>query len=211
MEAFSALLALCAGNSPVSMNSPHKGQWRGALMFSLICAWIYVWVNNREAGDLRRHRGHYDVIVMSSHCLTFITPFTTLFIIRHKSNHSSYTQIFITLPNIHYTPHHWSHTNHFSHSTLFFTPHMIHQTLHLLPHIYTHTIITIPYICHNSQHSSHYPSFMKHSTIHYKPIHSSQSQTFVTIPNIHHTPHHSWNSPSFITNLLIHHIPKHSL
>ena len=48
--------------SPV--NSPHKGQWRGALMFSLICVWINGWVNNREAGDLRRHRAHYDVIVM---------------------------------------------------------------------------------------------------------------------------------------------------
>ena len=61
---FSALLALCAGNSPVPVNSPHKGQLRGALTFSLICAWIIDWVNNREAGDLRRHRGHYDVIVM---------------------------------------------------------------------------------------------------------------------------------------------------
>ena len=49
--------------SPV--NSPHKGQWRGALMFPLICAWINVWVNNREAGDLKRHHVHYDVIVMS--------------------------------------------------------------------------------------------------------------------------------------------------
>ena len=49
--------------SPV--NCPHKGQWRGALMFSLICAWINAWVNNREAGDLRRHRPHHDVIVMS--------------------------------------------------------------------------------------------------------------------------------------------------
>ena len=48
--------------SPV--NSPHKGQWRGALMFSLICAWINRWVNNHEAGDLRRHRNHYDVIVI---------------------------------------------------------------------------------------------------------------------------------------------------
>ena len=48
--------------SPV--NSPHKGQWRGALMFSLIRAWIKDWVNNREAGDLRRHRVHYDVTVM---------------------------------------------------------------------------------------------------------------------------------------------------
>ena len=46
------------------VNSPHKGQWRGALMFTLICARINVWVNNREAGDLRRNRVHYDVIVM---------------------------------------------------------------------------------------------------------------------------------------------------
>ena len=37
---------------------------RGALMFSLICSWINGWVNNREAGDLRRHRAHYVVIVM---------------------------------------------------------------------------------------------------------------------------------------------------
>ena len=29
--------------------------------FSLICARINDWVNSREAGDLRRHRGHYDV------------------------------------------------------------------------------------------------------------------------------------------------------
>ena len=48
------------------VNSPHKGQWRGALMFSLICVWVNDWINNREAGDLylRRHRAHYDVIVM---------------------------------------------------------------------------------------------------------------------------------------------------
>ena len=65
METFSALLAICAGNSPVPVNSPHKGQWRGALVFSLICAWINDWVNNREAGDLRRRRSHYDVIVMT--------------------------------------------------------------------------------------------------------------------------------------------------
>ena len=70
METFSALLALCAGNSPVPVNSPHKGQWRGALMFSLIYAWINDWVNNREAGDLRRHWGHYDVIVMNNKIAT---------------------------------------------------------------------------------------------------------------------------------------------
>ena len=50
--------------SPV--HSPLKGQWRGALMFSLICAWINGWVNNRDAGDLRWHRAHYNVIVMVS-------------------------------------------------------------------------------------------------------------------------------------------------
>ena len=48
--------------SPV--NSPHKGQWRGALMFSFICAGINGWVNNGEAGDLRRHRAHYDTTVI---------------------------------------------------------------------------------------------------------------------------------------------------
>ena len=56
--------------SPV--NSPHKGQWRGALMFSLICVWINDWVNNREAGDLRRYRPHYDVIVMIIDVLHFL-------------------------------------------------------------------------------------------------------------------------------------------
>ena len=52
--------------SPV--NHPHKGQWRGALMFSLICVWINGWENNREAGDLRRYRAHYYVIVMWVFC-----------------------------------------------------------------------------------------------------------------------------------------------
>ena len=66
MQTFSALLAICVGNSPVMVNSPHKGQWRGALMFSLVCTWIHGWVNNREAGDLRCHHTHYDIIVMES-------------------------------------------------------------------------------------------------------------------------------------------------
>ena len=50
--------------SPV--NSPQKGQWRGSLVFSLICARINDWVNNREADDLRGHRALYDVIVMNA-------------------------------------------------------------------------------------------------------------------------------------------------
>ena len=54
--------------SPV--NSPHKGQWRGTLVFPLICVWINGWENNRETGDLRRCRAHYDVTVMEYRLLT---------------------------------------------------------------------------------------------------------------------------------------------
>ena len=93
--------------SPV--NFPHKGQWRGPLMFSLIYAWINDWVNNREAGDLRRQHGHYDVIVMLNwdkrntdqqhKCLislciysatVFVSPFTVLLTI---------TTYFLQLPS----------------------------------------------------------------------------------------------------------------
>ena len=49
------------------VNSPHKGQWRGALMFSLVCVSINSSANNREADYLRRHLVHYDVIVKYSH------------------------------------------------------------------------------------------------------------------------------------------------
>ena len=48
--------------SPVSY--PHKNQWRGDLMLSLIYAWTNGWTNNPEAGDLRCHRAHQDVTVM---------------------------------------------------------------------------------------------------------------------------------------------------
>ena len=48
-----------------TVNSPYKGQWREALVFSLICAWMNGCVNNRMAGDLRRHCAHYDVTVMN--------------------------------------------------------------------------------------------------------------------------------------------------
>ena len=58
--------------SPV--NSPHKGQWRGALMFSLIYVWIIGRINNREAGDLRRYRAHYDVIVMKRAPRSLLKP-----------------------------------------------------------------------------------------------------------------------------------------
>ena len=56
------------------VNSPHKGQWRGALMFSLICTRINGWVNNGEAGGLRRYRAHCDVTVMQRSICLFTAP-----------------------------------------------------------------------------------------------------------------------------------------
>ena len=61
------------------LNSPHKGQWRRALMFSFICAWISGWVNNREIGDLRCHGAHCDVIVMIWILLNLRLGIVTLF------------------------------------------------------------------------------------------------------------------------------------
>ena len=78
MEAISALLAICAGNSPVT--SPNKGQWRGALMFSLICTWINGWVNNREVGDLRCHCVHYEVTaILHNHIFFYPLWFTPIY------------------------------------------------------------------------------------------------------------------------------------
>ena len=65
METFYVLLVPCEGIHRSPVNSPHEGQLSEALMFySSICAWISSWVNNREAGDLRRHGADYDVIAM---------------------------------------------------------------------------------------------------------------------------------------------------
>ena len=64
MEAFSASLAICEGIHRSPVNSPHKGQWRGSVIFSLICARTNVWTNHWDTSVLRRHRVHYDVTVM---------------------------------------------------------------------------------------------------------------------------------------------------
>ena len=64
METFFVNLPFVRGIHRSPVNCPHKGQWRGALIFSLICARINHWVYNGEAGDLRCHRAHYDVTVM---------------------------------------------------------------------------------------------------------------------------------------------------
>ena len=64
METFSVLLAICAGNSPALGEFAAQRPVTRSFDVSLMCVWINDWVNNREAGDLRRNRAHYDVIVM---------------------------------------------------------------------------------------------------------------------------------------------------
>ena len=64
METFSTLLAICAGNSPVRGEFLAQRPVTRSFDVALICVWINGWVNNREVGDLRRYRAHYDVIVM---------------------------------------------------------------------------------------------------------------------------------------------------
>ena len=76
MEIIPALLALCAGNSLVSVNCPHKCQWRGALMFSLICTWPRSLVKICDTGDLRCHRAHYDVNVMANYVFMLSSDFS---------------------------------------------------------------------------------------------------------------------------------------
>ena len=65
MESFSALLALCEGNSPITGEFP--SQWTVTLSFDVffdLCL-DNGWANNRDTGDFRRHRPHYVVIVMT--------------------------------------------------------------------------------------------------------------------------------------------------
>ena len=62
METVSALLAFCVGNSLVT--SEFLSQRPVTRSFDVFCTWINAWVNDREAGDLRRHHAHYDIIVM---------------------------------------------------------------------------------------------------------------------------------------------------
>ena len=67
METFSALLASLCGEFTGDRWIPRTKVSDAELsIFSLIFAWINGWVDNREAGELRRHRAHYDIIVMLS-------------------------------------------------------------------------------------------------------------------------------------------------
>ena len=64
METFSALLAICAGNSPVPGEFPTQRPVTRSFDVYFDLRPNKGWVNNREAGDLSRHRAHCDIIVM---------------------------------------------------------------------------------------------------------------------------------------------------
>ena len=75
METFPALLAICAGNSPVSIEFLAQRPLTRSIDASFICASTNGWVNNGGAGDLKRRRTHYDVIVMIWYTAAFIILF----------------------------------------------------------------------------------------------------------------------------------------
>ena len=77
------------------MNSHHKGQWSGALMFSLICVWTNGWSNHRDAGDLRRHCAHYGVTVML--CGTLCPKLWTIMSLRYWMGYSFAAVSFIVV------------------------------------------------------------------------------------------------------------------
>ena len=88
METFSALLTLCAGIHP------HKGHWRGSLMFSLIFAWTNGRVNNRDVGDLRRHRAHHYVTLMTlAMIISRNSTESRVFFILHSQHHNDLNSI----------------------------------------------------------------------------------------------------------------------
>ena len=93
MEKFPRYWPVVRGIHRSPVNSPHKGQWRGALMFSFISARINGWVNNGKAGDLRRYRAHYDVIVMHETTFSQNTPSTSMWCIRTEFSSCVYNNV----------------------------------------------------------------------------------------------------------------------
>ena len=72
------------------VNSTHKGQWQGALMFSLICAWTNGWANNLGVGDLRHLRAHYGATVMVARKMSKLP---------HRTIHHWDKQYFMIIPD----------------------------------------------------------------------------------------------------------------
>ena len=65
METFPVLLVLCSGNLPVTGEfSPQRPVTRSFHVFFDLRVWTHSRANNRDTGDLRRHRTRYDITVM---------------------------------------------------------------------------------------------------------------------------------------------------
>ena len=70
METFSVLLAICAGNSPVNGEFPEQRP-----VTRSFDVYFDIWANSREAGDLKRHRAHYDVtVICTANFSSIISP-----------------------------------------------------------------------------------------------------------------------------------------
>ena len=67
-------------------------------MFSLIYSRTNDWVNNRDTGDLRRHRAHYDVTVMCNAPTMYINFSTTLYLVHLKDGLSEVDRIYFIQP-----------------------------------------------------------------------------------------------------------------
>ena len=79
-----------------SVNSPRKGQWRGALMFSLICGWTNGWANHQDAADLIHHRANYDVTVVMAD--SWNSALLTTYIFFHRNPSLLIIQIYMLIP-----------------------------------------------------------------------------------------------------------------
>ena len=98
METFPALLAICAWNSPVTGEFPaQRPVTRGFDAF--FGAWINGWVSNREAGDLRRHRAHYDVSVMKD-TICYLSPRTRVIVPRFSYIVCDYVCIYFPITDL---------------------------------------------------------------------------------------------------------------
>ena len=86
METSSALLATCAGNSSVPSEFPTQSSVTRSFDGFFLSVWINGWVNNREVGDLRRYRAHYDVTVMNIEHMTNMSNMPSLTVYLHDDD-----------------------------------------------------------------------------------------------------------------------------
>ena len=89
METFSALLAICAGNSPVTDEFPTQRPVTRSFDVLFDLRLNKPWINNREAGDLRSHGAHYEVIVMTHASPGLLREINSTPFIETNSNPSS--------------------------------------------------------------------------------------------------------------------------